>query len=259
MPNDSSNLRNIKRVVLVQPNMKWMNWNWKTSWDIHPLNLCLLGAMIKDDYEVEIVDANLENYTQEQFKKVILDLNPDLVGLTLLTNEYSEVAHIGAKLIREIDHKIITVLGGVYATVSYKAIYEDSNFDYICVGEGENSFPKLLKYLNYNKEQIIELEDTPFLPVKLFKDFDLKSVKENEVIKVLHSSGTTGSQPSKIYLDKTNANAQSKVLNIIVQTILGKERTPMLIIDKNPKNLNRKTLNARMVTIGGAAFFRACL
>ena len=49
-------MKKIKRVVLVQPNMKWMDWNWKTSWDIHPLNLCLLGAMIKEDYEVVIVD-----------------------------------------------------------------------------------------------------------------------------------------------------------------------------------------------------------
>ena len=128
--------------------MKWMDWNWKTSWDIHPLNLCLLGAMIKDNFDVVIVDANLEDYTQEKFKQVITDFEPDLVGLTLLTNEYSEVAHIGAKLIREINPKIITVLGGVYATVSYKSIYNDSNIDYICVGEGENSFPQLLKYLN---------------------------------------------------------------------------------------------------------------
>ena len=141
-------MKKIKRVVLVQPNMKWMDWNWKTSWDIHPLNLCLLGAMINVDYEVTVVDANLENHTREQFKKTVSDLNPDMVGLTLLTNEYSEVAHIGARLIREIDSEVITVLGGVYATVSYGSIYEDSNFDYICVGEGEYSFPQLLKYLN---------------------------------------------------------------------------------------------------------------
>ena len=62
-------MQKINRVVLVQPNMKWMDWNWKTSWDIHPMNLCLIGAMIKDDYDVHIVDANLEEYTQEQFKK----------------------------------------------------------------------------------------------------------------------------------------------------------------------------------------------
>ena len=100
------------RVVLVQPNMKWMNWNWKTSWDIHPLNLCLLGAMIKDDYDVTIVDANLEEYTPEKFKEVIEKQKPDLVGVTLLTNEYSEVAHMAAKLVKEISQDITTVLGG---------------------------------------------------------------------------------------------------------------------------------------------------
>ena len=102
-------MKKINKVVLVQPNMKWMNWNWKTSWDIHPLNLCLLGALIKDDYEVTIVDANLENHTPEQFKQTIANLNPDLVGLTLLTNEYAEVAHIGAKLIREVNPEIFRI------------------------------------------------------------------------------------------------------------------------------------------------------
>ena len=117
------------------------------------------------------------------------------------------------------------------------------------------NYKKLLKFLNYSKQHISKLEEAPFLPVKLFKDFDLKSIKKTEVIKVLLSSGTTSNQPSKIYLDKTNANAQSKVLNIIMQTILGKKRTPMLIIDKNPKNFNRKTLNARMAAINGFSIF----
>jgi len=152
MPTEHGIIKKIKRVVLVQPNMKWLDWNWKTSWDIHPMNLCLIGAMIKGDYDVHVVDANLEEYTPEQFKKVIEDLKPDLVGLTLLTNEYSDVAHLGGKLVKEVSSDIITVLGGVYATVSYKSIHKDLNFDYICVGEGEYTFQQLLSYLNGNGE-----------------------------------------------------------------------------------------------------------
>lgn len=116
-------------------------------------------------------------------------------------------------------------------------------------------YKKLLDYFNYDKKITKDLHDIPFIPVKLFKEFDLKSVRENEVVKVLLSSGTTGNQPSKIYLDKENANAQSKALNIIMKTILGNKRTPMLIIDKNPKILNRKTLNARMAAINGFSIF----
>ena len=121
--------------------------------------------------------------------------------------------------------------------------------------KNSKQYKKLLKYLKVNIKLIKNLENVPFLPVKLFKDFDLFSVKKSDIIKVLHSSGTSGSQPSKIYLDKTNAIAQSKALNIIVQTVLGKNRTPMLIIDKNPKNIDRKILNARMAAINGFSIF----
>jgi anaerobic magnesium-protoporphyrin IX monomethyl ester cyclase len=142
----------VKKVLLVQPNMKWIDWNWKTCWDLHPLNLCLLAATARDEFEIEILDSNLKDHTQEQFQKIVRDLKPDLVGLTLLTNEYSEVAHIAARLLKEVNPEIITVLGGVYATVSYTTIFNDSNFDYICVGEGEWTFPQLLRYLNGSSE-----------------------------------------------------------------------------------------------------------
>ena len=91
--------------------------------------------------------------------------------------------------------------------------------------------------------------------MRLFKEFELKSIKEKDVVKVLLSSGTTGSSPSKIFLDKENANAQSKALNMIMKTVLGNERLPMLVVDKNPSIKNRKTLNARMAAINGFSIF----
>ena len=42
------------------------------------------------------------------------------------------------------------------------------------------------------------------LPVRIFKKFDLKSVSENKIVKKLVSSGTSGQELSKIYLDKNN-------------------------------------------------------
>jgi len=77
--------------------MKWMDWNWKTSWDIHPLNLCLLGAMIKDDYEVSILDANLENHTPEQLTdRLLASANNDWFtpdGNTTFTTHGASVKH----------------------------------------------------------------------------------------------------------------------------------------------------------------------
>ena len=73
--------------------------------------------------------------------------------------------------------------------------------------------------------------------------------KKDKVIKVLSSSGTTGSKTSKIYLDKKNALNQVKVLQKIINKILGSERLPMLIIDKDIKNFDRSNFNARIAAI----------
>ena len=65
-------------------------------------------------------------------------------------------------------------------------------------------YNKILNGFNFKNRKNNELLDYPFLPTKIFKNFDLKSVSENKIIKRLVSSGTTGQLPSKIYLDKEN-------------------------------------------------------
>ena len=80
-------------------------------------------------------------------------------------------------------------------------------------------YKKLLDFLGFKCKKVTDLKEIPFLPVRLFKEFHLKSISQKKVIKVLLSSGTSNNQPSKIYLDKENANMQSKALNKIVKTI----------------------------------------
>ena len=116
-------------------------------------------------------------------------------------------------------------------------------------------YKKLINYLGYSSKKKNEIDQIPFLPVRLFKELNLLSIKKDKVIKVLSSSGTTGSKTSKIYLDKKNALNQVKVLQKIMNKILGSERLPMLIIDKNIKNIDRKNFNARIAAINGFSIF----
>ena len=69
------------------------------------------------------------------------------------------------------------------------------------------------------------------------------------------SSGTSGQEPSKIYLDKENARNQVRVLKKIIETILGNQRLPMLIIDKEPNVLDRSVFNASTAAIYGFSIF----
>ena len=117
------------------------------------------------------------------------------------------------------------------------------------------NYKKILKYFNYNPKKIIEINKIPFIPIRLFKEFDMISTNKKNIIKTLLSSGTTGDKRSKIFLDKNNASNQVKALQKIMTTILGTERLPMLIIDKNFKNLDRTQFNARVAAINGFSIF----
>jgi len=97
------------------------------------------------------------------------------------------------------------------------------------------------------------LEATPFTSVRLFKQFELRSIPKEDVFKTLYSSGTTGS-PSRIFLDRDAAALQSKVLVRILQHWLGKERLPMLIADHPGVIANRSSFSARGAGIQGLSF-----
>ncbi|MBB5869846.1 hypothetical protein F4553_003225 [Allocatelliglobosispora scoriae] len=89
-----------------------------------------------------------------------------------------------------------------------------------------------------------DLRDLPWLPVRMFKTHSLKSIPDDEVVKTLTSSGTTG-DVSRIYLDRTAAAAQTKALSNTLQTVLGPKRLPMLIVDSRAVVSNRREFSAR--------------
>ena len=138
----------VEKVLLAIPNFRWQNWKIATLWNVHPYNICLLSAMIEREYNVVIVDANIDDLSKEEFDAILKKEKPDVVGLTVMTNEYSRAGHIAAEVVKNADSSIVVVFCGVYATNSYLSVIEDKNVDYVVVGEGEYVFKNLLGYLN---------------------------------------------------------------------------------------------------------------
>ena len=99
------------------------------------------------------------------------------------------------------------------------------------------------------------LEDIPYLPVTLFKTHRLSSVPEAEVLKVLTSSGTTGQEPSRVFLDAETASVQSAVLVKVAQHFIGKDRLPMVIVDHPGVLRDRQSHSARGAGILGMSQF----
>lgn len=96
-----------------------------------------------------------------------------------------------------------------------------------------------------NSKSPTGLDSLPALPVSLFKSHSLMSIPEEDLFKTMTSSGTTGQQPSRIYLDIQTATLQSKALASIVRELIGPKRLPMLIIDTPNVVKDRLNFSAR--------------
>lgn len=113
------------------------------------------------------------------------------------------------------------------------------------------NYRRILDTINFNLNNPAKLEDFPFLPVRLFKEYDLFSVEKSEIIKTMTSSGTTGQAVSKIFLDRETAANQTKALVKITSSFLGTKRLPMLVIDTKSVLKDRNLFSARGAGILG--------
>jgi phenylacetate-coenzyme A ligase PaaK-like adenylate-forming protein len=116
-------------------------------------------------------------------------------------------------------------------------------------------YQSILDLLNSPKSGFSRLEDIPFIPVRLFKEYELVSVDKAAINKTMTSSGTTGQRVSRIYLDKTTSTNQTKVLTKIMSAFVGTRRMPMLIIDSSAVLKNRNLFSARGAGIMGFSMF----
>lgn len=104
-------------------------------------------------------------------------------------------------------------------------------------------------------EELADLSELPYLPIQLFKKLELCSVPKDAVFKTITSSGTTGQQVSRIFLDRQTAGYQQKTLARIVSDFTGKARMPMIILDCPSVIKNRLMFSARGAGILGFSIF----
>nr|WP_317619073.1 acyl-protein synthetase [Dickeya zeae] len=121
--------------------------------------------------------------------------------------------------------------------------------------EACRAYKNMLDGISFDIDDMKDITDFPFLPVSLFKQLDLRSVDENEVIKTMTSSGTTGQKVSKVFLDKSTASNQQKTFVKIVSSFTGASRLPLIIIDTPTVMKDRSLFSARGAGILGFSIF----
>lgn len=122
-------------------------------------------------------------------------------------------------------------------------------------GERCGEYRRILEVMGFDFTADHVPESQPMLPVRLFKKYELCSVLREEVAKVMTSSGTSGQQVSKIFLDKQNVRAQTRVLTEIIGSFIGKQRLPLLVLDTALVKKDRAMFSARGAGIVGFTMF----
>ncbi|MFD2207933.1 acyl-protein synthetase [Kiloniella antarctica] len=118
-----------------------------------------------------------------------------------------------------------------------------------------SGYRNILQATNYTQSKCHTLEEIPFIPVNLFKNLELHSIRcPEDIVTILASSSTSGQKPSQIFLDKETSKRQSQGLTQSLKPVIGDKRLPMLIID-TPSSIKTKPLTARGAGVLGLMRF----
>jgi radical SAM superfamily enzyme YgiQ (UPF0313 family) len=111
------------------------------GWISHGL-ASLSAAAEAEGFEVDLIDLRaLSGW--EHFREVLVERDPDVVGLTMMSVDYNPACQAIA-IAKEVKPKVTTVVGGPHVTISLEDSLRIPHVDYLVAGEGEVTFPRLL-------------------------------------------------------------------------------------------------------------------
>jgi anaerobic magnesium-protoporphyrin IX monomethyl ester cyclase len=141
-------MNKVKKVLLITPPYHsgvvesagvWMNVAF----------VYLAGSLRQAGHEPVIYDAMSCWHTYDDIRKRIEAEKPDIVGTTAFTAEIVDALKV-LKLAKEINPRIVTVVGNVHPTYCYDEILQTPGnpVDYIVMGEGEQTLVELVDCLS---------------------------------------------------------------------------------------------------------------
>ncbi|MEM3153536.1 MAG: radical SAM protein, partial [Candidatus Bathyarchaeia archaeon] len=112
-----------------------------------PLGLAYLASVIRDEYDVRIVDSNVLDYNFDDVRKELKNFYPDVVGITSSTPSIYEAYKV-AEVAKSVRDDCTVVLGGPHATFLYEVLTECKSIDVVVRGEGEETFQELINAMD---------------------------------------------------------------------------------------------------------------
>ncbi|HUH65661.1 MAG TPA: radical SAM protein [Syntrophales bacterium] len=132
---------------MAKTNVLLVNPRYNGRSEIPPLGLEYLAApLLADGMDVSILDLDI--FSEEEGKNSLSDrlreLKPQILGVTAMSHSFSSALEV-CETAKTFDRNILTVMGGIHATVmSDKILREHGDVDVCIRGEGERTFHELV-------------------------------------------------------------------------------------------------------------------
>jgi radical SAM superfamily enzyme YgiQ (UPF0313 family) len=108
------------------------------------LTLAVLGGAAKSaGHEVRVFDAWIEKNPAESLRNMAVDFQPDFVGLTTCTPSYPDALNF-ARVARDAAPGAKIIFGGIHASVFPDEALQTGLFDYVVIGEGDQTLIDIL-------------------------------------------------------------------------------------------------------------------
>ncbi len=135
------------RILLLNAPVLTVQEPWYDEPDFVRTSLAFLAGYLRanDSFEIHCLDAKFERLNFEQTVKRVVEINPDVIGLTAFTNEIKPCAYVAGKIKNALPH-VVTVIGGAHFTALPEVtLREFPSFDVGVYGEGEVTFLELCR------------------------------------------------------------------------------------------------------------------
>jgi len=111
--------------------------------------LAMIAAVCKKKgHEVSLIDSSFGIKDSEIIKKA-QKFNPNLIAITVATNDFEYATHV-SRILKKIV-KVPIIVGGFHSTTNPEEIIRRECFDMVCIGEGEGAILDVANAIEKNK------------------------------------------------------------------------------------------------------------
>lgn len=144
------------KIVILIPNYRWLHDEPGLAL---PIAIPILTRLLKDVCSLTIIDANGANYSEDKCKELLRELQPKAVFLTTMYFVQQRQAIKATALVKSVSPEIITIMGGVFVTITTRSAISDPNLDYAVIGHAEERIENITRFVIEDK--LDELKKTP--------------------------------------------------------------------------------------------------